>query len=456
MNKQWRNGLMMVAAFTAGTSWWVGCGGDDAYVQPGSNGATDSGAHLDATTGDATTGDGGTLTDAATDAADANSADASDAGDASAVAISIPANAPYDTWTWIPVAGAVCADGSMTGMGVNPHQGSTTLTVYFEGGGACWNDETCQGFVGNGGTPLASNLNGYNNTEFADGGTVSSYGIFQRSSNPLANENFVYIPYCTGDIHAGSNDATYNNLNDAGTFVIHHQGFTNAGLDLDVIKATFPSLSRLVVTGSSAGGYGSFFNYERFHQAYPGVQSYLIDDSGPPLPIGAEYSAQDAKWHHFANLPADCPACTPADGGAFYNVYPYLTAQDPNFRGSLLETDHDEVISAFFESPTSGVYGPLVQGQEDNLGCVGLSGTTPVVGPGPCDFTADLQTVYTKLAAANVTGGGQLRAHIEHDVFHTYLGGAATYAKVAPFIASQLGLDGGVDGGWVDDVPTPF
>ncbi len=453
MNKQWRNGMMMVAAFGAATSWWVGCGGDDAYVQPGSTPDLDSGAHLDATTGDTGTGDAGPLTDAANDANKP-----ADGGDAGNLAISIPANAPYDTWTWIPVAGAVCADGSMTGMGVNPHQGSTTLTVYFEGGGACWNDETCQGFLGNGGTPLASNLDGYDNAEFADGGAVSSYGLFQRSANPLATENFVYIPYCTGDIHAGSNDATYNNLNpaagadagDAGsTFVIHHQGFTNAGLDLDVIKATFPSTSRLVVTGASAGGYGSFFNYERFHQAFPGVQSYLIDDSGPPLPIGDEYVKQDAKWHHFANLPADCPACTPADGGAFYNVYSYLTNQDPKFRGSLLETDHDQTISAFFESPTSGPYGALVQGQENNLGCLTPAGT-------PCDFTTDLQTVYEKLAAANVAGGGQLRAYIAHDTYHTALGDPTRYAKVAPFIASQLGLDGGVDGGWVDSVPSPF
>ena len=462
MKTHLRKGLVVMAAFSAGISGWiVGCGGDDQFISPG---PTDSGMTSDATATDGgkldASGDATTPSDGATDAGDAapTTGDAGDAGDSGEGPLKFAGvTAPFDQWTFIPVAGAVCADGSPTGIVVSPHANSSTLTVYFEGGGACWTDATCQGPF-----TLAANLNGYGTTqfdaEFGDGG-LGGNGILQRSSaNPLQDENFVFVPYCTGDIHAGSNVATYTNP-DAGTLTVHHVGYTNAGLDMAAVQAALPNVSRLIVTGSSAGGYGALFNYERIHQLYPGVPSFLIDDSGPPLAAGSEYAAQNAEWKSWQNVPADCPACTPADGGAFVNIFPYLTKQDPKFKGSLLETDHDMTISNFFSSPTGGTFGPLVNGNEDNIGCANADGGVGDAGAIalPCDFTGFLDDVYTGgVVGANQADGGQMRAFIENAAFHTYLLTPDKYAQVAPFIASQLGLDGGLPSGWTDQVPSPF
>ena len=55
-----------------------------------------------------------------------------------------PIDAPPGDWTWIPVDGAVCRDGSGTGFGVRPSAtGSDKLVIYLEGGGACFNGTTC-------------------------------------------------------------------------------------------------------------------------------------------------------------------------------------------------------------------------------------------------------------------------------------------------------------------------
>src|SRR5687768_10398419 len=51
--------------------------------------------------------------------------------------------APLRTWTWIPVEGMRCADGSPAGIGVNLSDASDDVLVFMAGGGACWDAATC-------------------------------------------------------------------------------------------------------------------------------------------------------------------------------------------------------------------------------------------------------------------------------------------------------------------------
>src|SRR5579862_8251197 len=55
----------------------------------------------------------------------------------------MPITAPAETWTFVPLDGMQCADGSATGVGANLTTKSDDVVVFFEGGGACWNDLTC-------------------------------------------------------------------------------------------------------------------------------------------------------------------------------------------------------------------------------------------------------------------------------------------------------------------------
>jgi hypothetical protein len=104
-----------------------------------------------------------------------------------------------NTWTWIPVAGAICRDGSPTGMGINLGTATDKLMIYLEGGGACFNALTC-------GMNPASYGKALFDTQFV-GASAShnNVGILSRSdaANAVKDWNFVYVPYCTGDVHAG-------------------------------------------------------------------------------------------------------------------------------------------------------------------------------------------------------------------------------------------------------------
>src|SRR5438045_3078067 len=111
-----------------------------------------------------------------------------------------PIDAPADQWTWVPFAGARCRDGSTTGVGVRVHPGATRLAIYFEGGGACFHDASCV---------INDVFQNFGESQFNSWSTATGTGgIFDptRDDNPYRGFSFVYVPYCTGDVHAGSRD----------------------------------------------------------------------------------------------------------------------------------------------------------------------------------------------------------------------------------------------------------
>lgn len=118
----------------------------------------------------------------------------------------------------------------------------TKIVFYFEGGGACFSAETCR-FTG--GT--------YKTTAMADrvvaGTDAAGVFDFANPENPLSGWSWVYVPYCTGDVHIGTASHTYSD-----TLTVQHKGFVNGSAALDHLVAEFPDAKEVLVTGSSAGG----------------------------------------------------------------------------------------------------------------------------------------------------------------------------------------------------------
>ncbi len=245
---------------------------------------------------------------------------------------------PAGEWTWNAVEGMECGNGAPTGVGVNVGT-SDRVVVFFEGGGACWNGLTCFS------AKTAAFIDtGFGETEFQARIDNTSGSLFDRSSsaNVFKDDSWVYIPYCTGDVHAGSKVTTY----DDGT-AVHHVGLKNAEAALKRIAATWKGkASRVVVSGSSAGGFGAAINYERFAQAFAPTRVDLVDDSGPPIPASKSvYLPQwNEAWDLFKAFPADCSGCA-SDPAA---IVPYYSAKYPSSRFALLSYDHDNVISKFY------------------------------------------------------------------------------------------------------------
>jgi len=242
---------------------------------------------------------------------------------------------PPGQWTYVPIDGTQCMDGSSTGIGVNLGT-SGDLVVYLEGGGACFNDSTCNS---------ASHKNGWGPADFEANITPYNIGLFDRMdyTNPLRDATFVFVPYCTGDVHAGSNPSGYG-----GKVQV---GYENVGKDLDYIVPKSTSVDRVILAGSSAGGFGSLFNYDRTQIAFGDTPVTLIDDSGPPLSDTYLTPCLQQKirdyWNIAAALPADCTACNQSDGGGLGNAAGFLADKYPDRRLGLITSTRDGVIRSF-------------------------------------------------------------------------------------------------------------
>lgn len=245
-----------------------------------------------------------------------------------------PITAPPNTWTWIEIPGTTCANGTPAGFGINvPSAPSTELFVYFQGGGACWDANTC--------FTLKSAVNietTYDAAKFAAdlGGAQAD----RSPGNVFARATLVWVPYCTGDLHAGIEVRDYA-VNGA-TRTVHHTGGTNTQRFVDALKATVPAASKVWLAGSSAGGYGATFNQHRFAAAWPSVDVHVLQDSSPFVPVITAYATWQAAWS--LQFPPGCTGCSTS----LPSVIDAVTAAHPRSRIGLLTYDDDAVIKQYF------------------------------------------------------------------------------------------------------------
>jgi hypothetical protein len=171
---------------------------------------------------------------------------------------------------------------------------SKNVVVYFNGGGACWNDATCVASLSLASIPGQRPT--YNPSILAENSPDNAGGIFaeDEKANPFKDWTKVFIPYCTGDIHVGSSDTTYIDTDGSitgfsGTLVtVKHRGFDNFMAVREWLKNKYDSkkshkIKKLLVTGSSAGGYGATLNFPYLQAAFPKAKTYLLADASEAI-----------------------------------------------------------------------------------------------------------------------------------------------------------------------------
>lgn len=326
-----------------------------------------------------------------------------------------PLEAPADTWTWIDIEGMFCADGSPTGVAVNLHPGATTSMIFLEGGGACWDGETCWGSV-----PLAFNLAGYDQTTFE---TQRSEGWFDQfihnrahGQHPLPDAHQIWVPYCTGDLHIG--DRVVDLADPAGdVHPTHHVGRPNLDRVLEKAVPTFSGVDRVLLTGASAGGFGAALNWGVVREAFGGgVRVDLLDDSGPPSdPEGDRWHTWQTAWN--AQRPTGCPECE-VSMGAYPDHWLSTGALDQG-RFGLLSYDRDLVISAYFLTLPGGITERLDTICADQLGeieqanCFVVPGLTHTfLGTDPAGIEAEDGTTLTDWLHAFVGDDEEWATHL--------------------------------------------
>ena len=291
-------------------------------------------------------------------------------------------------WTWVPFADTTCTDAtpdpasgryrfgaSATGLAVSwGADPGGDLVLFLQGGGACWDWVTCGGAAPVVDKTAASGP--FGPTEFARdvfGRYPASWLRRENLPASLRDATVVFVPYCTGDVHGGDRTTSYpppaGVPGDAVTW--HHAGRTNVVAFLRRLGPTFPTPRRLVVAGSSGGGFGTLATYVAFRARWPDARGYLVDDSAPPLVGDAIPPATRAGWYASWDLGAAldpfCPACRQDLSQGLRE----LLRRYPSDRMALVEHLQDAVIRAFFGT---------------------VSASPPTLGPMPADrFEAELR-----------------------------------------------------------------
>lgn len=243
-----------------------------------------------------------------------------------------PIEAEPMTWTYVPVAGTKCRDGQETGLGININPSSNKLIFYFEGGGACFNDFTC-----------AANPRSWGASSLG----TPNVSVLSRTSdeNPFKDWNLVYIPYCTGDVFTGTKTS-------GGFGGDPQQGYINVGLYLERVVPTFPDIDQVVLSGSSAGGFGVAWNTLRTQDAFGDIPVYTLDDSGPPM--GPMYftnclaQRMATTWGWEDSLHPACRDCDLASGDVIEPLLDVATSRAGSQRFALLSNTEDSVIKLFY------------------------------------------------------------------------------------------------------------
>ncbi|NLD70766.1 MAG: hypothetical protein GX644_18390 [Limnobacter sp.] len=171
------------------------------------------------------------------------------------------------------------------------------LVVFFEGGGGCWDDATCAFPLH---SAMPANAVGLYKAEILPSDDPRALsGIFDASDprNPLRDWSYVYVPYCTGDVHGGSKTMDYVDPFTGEPYRIEHRGADNFAVVLRWIRDNFPSVEQMLVTGSSAGGYGAAIHYPALRETFPRARAAMLADAAQGVvPPGFEELRRD-HWN---------------------------------------------------------------------------------------------------------------------------------------------------------------
>lgn len=237
-------------------------------------------------------------------------------------------------WAWHPVAESQCLDGSSTGFGVRIGSEPEKVMLYLEGGGACYNTWSCENI-------FASKFGA---EDFGEGKQVGIFDL-EDDDNPFRTWTQVYVPYCSGDMHSGSVPFGEGYNGQA------HWGYQNISHYLKRLVPSFNTAQRIVLVGSSAGGFGATYNWLRVQRAFDPIPVDVIDDSGPFFTSSfldtCFHKTVSQLWNQAAMFPRACDACMDSPN-SFIAHLRHTRLELPQRRYALLTEAEDYVIRAYF------------------------------------------------------------------------------------------------------------
>jgi len=246
---------------------------------------------------------------------------------------------------------ARCGDGSPYTWAYREGPGDGLL-LFFQGGGACFSRRTCwdeeMSFDG-GGRLVYSMDNSLSTPPYPESDIFDSGDL----ENPFWNYDVVYFPYCTGDMGVGTSFQTWRHKGE--TYDTYFHGSHNVRAALDWVEEPRSDPGRLVIAGTSAGGYAAMSVIERLVGLFPGREIPFVTDGAlgihAPLLLPVVESAWEPEWPSFCLDEEGCNRCETLGDAIDQGLTHY-----PHVRAAQLSFRQDMIQSAFaFAAQTDGI-----------------------------------------------------------------------------------------------------
>jgi hypothetical protein len=238
------------------------------------------------------------------------------------------------TFTFDTEQGPLCMRGAPFRASVRETQ-SEDLLIFLQGGGACWS-AFCLAITA------------------APAGIPSTDLLRREEQNPLADWDVLYVPYCDGSLFAGDRDVDEDGDGAADRF---HRGLANLSAALAAGHERFPTPRRIVLAGSSGGGYGTILAAFLVRYVWPGVRVDVLNDAGLGVARDGDVAFLDTLIDDFGArsfIPEGCPECTAR--GHITGLVRYLLDHDPDVRVAAISSWRDYVISEVFLGTTAEAF----------------------------------------------------------------------------------------------------
>ncbi|MET0459064.1 MAG: pectin acetylesterase-family hydrolase [Ilumatobacteraceae bacterium] len=344
----------------------VGCGADDATTTTGSAAASAS---------------------ATTAAGDTTVPDATTADTAAPTTEAAPTTTAVVPTGWqmvVPGGDCQCADGTEYSFWVR-RADPTKVVLFFQGGGACFSPESC---AFGGGT--------YKPTTGAQDDPTGAAGVLDLDDprNPLADYSFVFVPYCTGDVHIGDNTSAYSP-----ELTVQHKGAINAAAAVGHLAAAFPDAAEVVVLGESAGGVGAPLYAGEVSDLLPDAEIVVIADSSGAYPdVPVMNAVLGTVWGTVNAIPP-----WPENAGQTVETWSapgmYIQAghHDPDITFARHDYAYDGIQAAFaaYAGVPSDQLLTLIDGNEAQIEAAGVD-LASYVAPGSSHTVLSTPRFYTE------------------------------------------------------------
>ena len=187
-------------------------------------------------------------------------------------------NPEINTWYRVTPENALTATGEQW-HGLFKKGSENKVMIYFYGGGVSVDNHS------------AANPDEFYNTNGATDGLESLGIAVPNEENPFGNWSVCVIPYVNGDFHCGTGEFDFDEDGKSGT-VLHH-GWTNYTLLMDQVMPYIGTPDAVLITGFSAGGFGTALNAnDTFTRYFPDTENLTVFVDSSLL--------VSEKWHDIA------------------------------------------------------------------------------------------------------------------------------------------------------------